>query len=156
QQLDYPSFFELFGNGRARYARQMYSDALRGQLSPKARRYWDKHIAFFLGTGWRGSFYYRGTSGLLAKIALTNAQVLQRLRRPIEMLLAARTLDEQRAVYHDRIRGRLWKPWLKWFMSRSLTLSLVGVPWPQRDQITNQYHGGIGQFIRDAVEAVLL
>lgn len=43
-----------------------------------------------------------------------------------------------------------------WFLSHSLTLSLAGVPWPQRDQITNQYPGGIAKFIRDALEAVLL
>ena len=32
---------------------------------------------------------------------------------------------------------------------------LLGVPWPQRDQITTQYRGGVSQFIRDSVEAVL-
>ena len=36
-----------------------------------------------------------------------------------------------------------------------MTLSLLGVPWPQRDQITTQYPGGVGQFIRDALEAVV-
>ncbi len=156
RELDYHSFFELFGNGQARYAHQMYSEAVRRHLSPYARHYWDRHITFFLGHGWRKTFYYRGTSGLLAKLALINAQVLQRLRRPIEHLLAARTLDEQQTVYNSAIRDRLWKPWLRWFLSRSLTLSLAGVPWPQRDQIINQYPGGIGQFIRDSLEAVLL
>ncbi len=121
-----------------------------------ARAYWDRYIVFFRGRGWRRSFYYRGTSGLLAKLTLLNAQVLQRLRKPIERLLQAQTLDEQREVYHGEIRRRIWTPWLKWFLSRSLTLSLVGVPWPQRDQITNQYPGGISHFIRDAFEAVLL
>ena len=156
QQLDYHSFFELFGQGWSRYARQMYHEALREQLSPVARAYWDRYIVFFRGRGWRRSFYYRGTSGLLAKLTLLNAQVLQRLRKPIERLLQAQTLDEQREVYHGEIRRRIWTPWLKWFLSRSLTLSLVGVPWPQRDQITNQYPGGISHFIRDAFEAVLL
>lgn len=156
RELDYHSFFELFGHGQARYARQMYGDAVRRHLTPFARRYWDRHISFFVGGGWRRSFYYRGTSGLLARLALDNAQVVQRLRKPIARLLEANSLDEQRAVYLDSIRDRMWKPWLRWFLSRSVTLSLAGVPWPQRDQITNQYPGGISQFIRDALEAVLL
>ncbi len=156
RELDYNSFFDLFGNGHARYARQTYVEAIRDHLSPFARRYWDRHVSFFLGRGWRRSFFYRGTSGLLAKLALVNAQVLQRLRKPIEQLLAANTVDEQREIYTSSIRQRLWKPWFRWFLSRSFTLSLAGVPWPQRDQITNQYPGGIGQFIRDALEAVLL
>jgi S-adenosylmethionine-diacylglycerol 3-amino-3-carboxypropyl transferase len=153
--LDHESFFALFGRGRAPHARQLYADALRRHLSPRATRYWDRHIHFFLGRGWRGSFYYRGTSGLLAKLALVNAQVLHRLRDGIDALLEARTLDEQRAVYESRIRPRLWTRWLRWWLSRSLTLALAGVPWPQREQITTQYPGGVAQFVQDRLEAML-
>jgi S-adenosylmethionine-diacylglycerol 3-amino-3-carboxypropyl transferase len=153
--LDHPSFFELFGSGRTPRARQMYHDALRRHLSPTARAYWDKHIRFFLGECWRGSFYYRGTSGLLAKIVLLNMRLFHRLREPMEALLVARTIDEQRAIYRERVEPRIWTPWLRWFLSRSFTLTLMGVPWPQRDQITRQYPGGVARFIRDSLEAVL-
>src|SRR3954447_18006764 len=47
--LDHDSFFELFGKGQSPFARQMYGDVLRKQLSPVARQYWDRHITFFLG-----------------------------------------------------------------------------------------------------------
>lgn len=153
--LDYDSFFALFGKGRSPYARQMYFDAVRPYLSAQARAYWDKHIAFFLGKGWRKSFYFRGTSGLLAKLVLTNAHVAHRLREPIEDLLEARSVEEQREIYYSKIRKRFWTPWLKWFLSQSVTLTLLGVPWPQRDEITSQYPGGVAKFIRDAVEAVV-
>jgi S-adenosylmethionine-diacylglycerol 3-amino-3-carboxypropyl transferase len=153
--LDYSSFFELFGQGRTPQARQMYGDCLRRHLSPRARAYWDKRIVFFLGRGWRKSFYYRGTSGLLAKLVLMNAHVLHRLRKPIQELLQAKTIEQQRTIYEERIKPRFWTPWLRWFMSRSFTLTLLGVPWPQRDQITTQYPGGVSQFIRDAVETVV-
>ncbi|NBO91335.1 MAG: DUF3419 family protein [Planctomycetia bacterium] len=153
--LDYASFFEMFGTGRTPQARQMYGDVLRQHLSSAARTYWDRHIGFFLGRGWRKSFYYRGTSGLLARLVMINANVLHRLREPIQEMLAARTVEEQRDVYERRVKHRFWTPWLKWFISQSFTLSLLGVPWPQRDQITTQYKGGVAQFIRDSVEAVL-
>jgi S-adenosylmethionine-diacylglycerol 3-amino-3-carboxypropyl transferase len=156
QQLDHASFFELFGKGRSRYARQMYQDGIRQELSPFARGYWDRHIGFFLGRGWRKSFYYRGTSGLFAQLTMLNAHVLHRLRKPIDRLLAAQSIDEQRDIYLTQISPRFWTPWLKWFCSHSVTLSLLGVPWPQRNQITNQYPGGVAQFIRDGLEAVLL
>jgi S-adenosylmethionine-diacylglycerol 3-amino-3-carboxypropyl transferase len=81
--LDHASFFELFGHGRTPRARQMYADALRQFLSPRARTYWDRHIGLFRGRGWRGSFYYRGTAGLLARLVLMNAHMLHRLREPI-------------------------------------------------------------------------
>jgi S-adenosylmethionine-diacylglycerol 3-amino-3-carboxypropyl transferase len=153
--LDYASFFALFGQGYSPWARQMYFDALRAELTPPSRAYWDRHIGFFLGKGWRKSFYYRGTSGLLAKLVLTNAQVLHRLRRPIDELLAAQSIEEQAEVYNAKIRHKIWTPWLRWFLSRGLTLSLIGVPWPQRDQITNQYPGGVSRFIQDALETVV-
>ena len=153
--LDYSSFFELFGRGRTPQARQMYHDALRQHLSPTARAYWDRHIGFFLGKGWRKSFYYRGTSGLLARLVMINANILHRLREPIQEMLAARTIEQQREIYERRVKPRFWTPWLKWFISQSFTLSLLGVPWPQRDQITTQYKGGVAKFIRDSVETVL-
>jgi S-adenosylmethionine-diacylglycerol 3-amino-3-carboxypropyl transferase len=153
--LDHASFFELFGAGRTPQARQMYADAIRQHLSPPARAYWDKRISLFLGRGWRKSFYYRGTSGLLAKLVLINVQVLHRLREPIQAMLAAKNVEQQRAIYEEKVKHRIWTPWLKWFLSRSFTLTLVGVPWPQRDQIAMQYPGGVAQFIRDALETVL-
>jgi len=153
--LDYSSFFEMFGRGRTPQARQMYHDALRQHLSPTARAYWDRHIGFFLGKGWRKSFYYRGTSGLLARLVMINANILHRLREPIQEMLAARTIEQQREIYERRVKPRFWTPWLKWFISQSFTLSLLGVPWPQRDQITTQYKGGVAKFIRDSVETVL-
>ncbi|MGL4550948.1 MAG: DUF3419 family protein [Gemmataceae bacterium] len=153
--LDYPSFFEMFGTGRTPQARQMYGDALRQHLSPTARAYWDRHIGFFLGRGWRKSFYYRGTSGLVARLVMLNANILHRLREPIQEMLSAKTVEQQREVYEKRVKNRFWTPWLKWFISRSFTLSLLGVPGPQTAQITTQYKGGVAQFIRDSVEAVL-
>src|SRR5262245_39887345 len=86
--LDHASFFELFGQGQTPRAKQMYADAVRQHLSPPARTYWDKRISFFLGKGWRKSFYYRGTSGLLAKLVLINMQVMHRLRGPMDEMLA--------------------------------------------------------------------
>src|SRR5829696_2485647 len=92
--LDHASFFELFGTGRTPQAKQMYGDALRQHLSPTARAYWDRHISFFLGRGWRKSFYYRGTSGLLARLVMLNANIVHRLREPIQEMLGARTVEE--------------------------------------------------------------
>jgi len=154
--LDYESFWEFFGMGASPRSKPLYQQHIREQLSPYAQKYWDKHIDFFAGKGWRKSFYFRGSSGLLAKLMLTNAHYLQRLRKPLENLLAAKTLEEQQHVYNTSIKDRFWRPWLKFLLARSLTLSLVGVPWPQRNQIKQQYPGGVSKFIRDSIEAVVL
>jgi S-adenosylmethionine-diacylglycerol 3-amino-3-carboxypropyl transferase len=153
--LDYESFFALFGNGQSPQARAMYLDAIRDRLSPPACRYWDRYISFFVGKHWRKSFYYRGTSGLLAKLVVMNLRLFHRLAKPIEAMLEAQTIEEQKALYDAKIRNRMWTPWLRWFLSRSTTLSLLGVPEEQKEQIVAQYPGALFQYIRDCLEAVL-
>ena len=74
------------------------------------------------------------------------------LRQPIEALLEARTVEEQREIYESRIRDRLWSGWIRWFLARHSTLSLIGVPWPQRDQIVHGYPGGVAGFVTRADE----
>lgn len=153
--LDHASFFELFGMGRSPRAEAMYRQALRPLLSAPAQSYWDRHLAFFSGKGWRHSFYYHGTSGSLARLLLGKMHLLKRLRGPIEEMLGARSVEEQRDIYEARIRERLWTPALRWLLRRSTTMSLFGVPLAQRRQIDEQYPGGLFDFIRDAVETVL-
>jgi S-adenosylmethionine-diacylglycerol 3-amino-3-carboxypropyl transferase len=153
--LDHDSFFALFGDGGTPAARGMYHDAIRRHLSHRSRTYWDRRISFFDGGGWRSSFYYRGTSGLVAKLFMMHVHLLHRLRKPLEALLAASSVEEQKEIYESRIRSRIWTRWLRWMLRRSLTMSLLGVPGPQRAQITNQYPGGVPQFVRDCIEAVL-
>ena len=43
---------------------------------------------------------------------------------------------------------------MRFAMNRDTTLSMLGVPKAQRQQIENQYPGGILKFIQDSVEAV--
>ena len=43
---------------------------------------------------------------------------------------------------------------MRFAMNRDSTLSLLGVPRPQRRQIETEYQGGISQFVHDCLEAV--
>ena len=73
------------------------------------------------GQGLAQSFYYRGTSGLLAKLVLVNAHVLHRLREPIERPAGGR--HRRRAaddLRNEAFATRIWTPWLRWFLSPQL------------------------------------
>jgi S-adenosylmethionine-diacylglycerol 3-amino-3-carboxypropyl transferase len=155
RRLDHTTFFEFFGKGRCPSAEEAYHDTLRTELSPVARTYWDKHIRFFTKGRWRNSFYFRGTSGLVAKLVMSNIQTLHRLRKPIRELVEAKSVAEQKVIYDEQIRDAIWTPWLRWFLSRGMTMSLLGVPGPQAQQIVRQYPGGLVRFIRDSVEVVM-
>jgi S-adenosylmethionine-diacylglycerol 3-amino-3-carboxypropyl transferase len=151
--LDFDTFFRLFGQGRHRDATNIYQDALRSELSPRGRRFWDRKIGFFNGVGPRPSFYFRGSSGVLAWAINNYVDRIAKIRPAIDRLLDAQTLGEQRELY-EALRHRFWKGFIRWAMGRDLTLSLLGVPRPQRQQIDRTYPGGVSQFVEDRVEAV--
>lgn len=154
--LDFEDFFAFFGNGRAQNAKNLYQKAIRPNLPDFSRDYWDKHLNFFAGRGWRDSFYFRGTSGLIARLVSFNILNLARMRRAVEKLIAAQTIQEQEAIYRKEVSHKLWTPLMRWFLKRRFTMTMVGVPGPQLEQITRQYPGGLFQFIKDRVEQVLI
>jgi S-adenosylmethionine-diacylglycerol 3-amino-3-carboxypropyl transferase len=155
--LDYAAFWELFGAGRAPRAREFYRDGVRHRLSPWARRYWDRHLHYFDGRGWRGSFYYHGGWGTMMWLMVRYWYDCRGLRRPIRELFAARSLEEQRQVYESRLRGRLWTPGFSWLSSRRLVLALMGIPERQRKFLLN-FPGGLfrrGQAVIEELVATI-
>jgi S-adenosylmethionine-diacylglycerol 3-amino-3-carboxypropyl transferase len=154
RKLDFDTFFSMFGRGRVRGFRDVYEGTLRSELPDEARRYWDRHQHFFAARKGAPSFYFRGTSGFFARAVNRYLDRVASVRDSVEDILAARTVDEQRDIYERRLRDSVWSRWLRWIIRRDTTLSLLGVPRPQRVQVERDYAGGIGQFIEDCVEAV--
>ena len=155
RNLDYESFFDLFGRGQSRDWERLYSQKLRSDLSLLSRKYWDQHGKFFSCEGKRSSFYFRGSSGLFAWFVNCYIDRVAKIRDDINSLLAARDVTEQNSIYQSRrLNDLLWTRMIKWSMGRDLTLSMLGVPRPQRTQIDQCYPGGIVQFMIDRIETV--
>jgi S-adenosylmethionine-diacylglycerol 3-amino-3-carboxypropyl transferase len=152
--LDYDTFFALFGRGRLRTWRTVYQEQLRPALSFKARAYWDRRLEWFSGEGRRPSFYYYGTAGTLAWLIRFYIDHVAKVRAPLNTLLAAPSLAEQRRIYDEQLRDVFWTRLMRWTMDRDTTLSLLGVPRVQRQQVERSYPGGVVQFIQDRVETV--
>ncbi len=152
RHLEFATFFQMFGRGHLPDGRSIYRDQLRDSLSAWAQRYWDKKIKFFCSK--RRTFYFRGSCGTLARLMNVYIDRVARVRPGIEKLLDARTLEEQREIYSAQVRGRFWSPPLRFLMNRNSTLSMVGVPRAQRNQVESQYDGEIARFVQDCVDAV--
>ena len=152
RSLDFDTFFELFGRGRMQGVRDVYESKMRNQLSPFAQRYWDRKIKFFNEKG--RPFYYRGTSGSFAKAVNVYVDRVIRVREHLDALLNAVDVFEQRTIYDSYLRDRFWSRPMRFAMGRDYTLSLVGVPRAQRQQVERDYSGGIVKFVMDCVEAV--
>jgi S-adenosylmethionine-diacylglycerol 3-amino-3-carboxypropyl transferase len=154
--LSYEDFFDFFGKGHSPRARELYRDSLRPELGDFARAWWDRKIEYFEeGDRWRHSFYYHGTSGFAVKLMVALVRGLRKAWSAVEALLAARTIDEQREVYESRLRDRLWTPWMRWFLSQPPTLSLIGIPRGQHEEMLARYPSGAADYIRECFETVV-
>ncbi len=152
--LAFEDFFAIFGDGRHPRMHDVYHRALRPALTGFARAYWDRHHHWFEPRNANGSFYYRGLSGLVARIFRLYAQARPRLRSALTELIDADSLDAQRDIYDRRVRPMMWSRKMNWLLSRQMTMNLLGVPHPQRREVEQQHPDGVAGFVREAVDYV--
>jgi len=152
RRLGYADFFAIFGLGYHPRFAEIYHKRLRHELSLIAREWWDRHGYWF--TSPRGSFYYHGLAGLVARGFRLYFGMRPRLAADVRNLLDAGDLESQRRLYDRHIAPALWTPALNWLLGRQLTMNLLGVPHPQRRLVQAQHADGIAGFVRDAIEYV--
>lgn len=156
RRLAHGDFFQLFGIGSHREFGAIYFDLLRAELSPFAQSWWDRNQRWFTQREYsQGSFFYRGLSGTVAQAFRRYLALRPALRDSIEALFAAPTLDAQRELYDARVKPYVWSRLINWTLSRQVTMSMLGVPHPQRKEVQAQHAGGVAGFVRDSLEYVL-
>jgi len=151
--LEFDDFFRMFGAGRLPGAKRIYHDKLRRLLPEWSQNFWDSKINWFDNP--RQSFYFRGTSGLFARLAKVYTDKVIRVRPHLEALLDAKTLEEQKQIYDDHLRDHFGKL-LKFALNRDTTMSMLGVPLAQRRQIEATYSGDLARYIQDCIEGAFV
>ncbi|TXF90094.1 DUF3419 family protein [Neolewinella aurantiaca] len=152
QTLDWPNFFQLFGEGRQPDFPGLYTRHLRPGLRPESQQYWDRQQHYFNPKGARAGLYFHGGSGLFAWCASRLLGIGGSLRKDIDRLLDAKDLTEQRERYFA-LEDRLLKRLLGGKWRQNVSLSLVGVPASQRELI-DQEHEGCAGYVRAAFRQV--
>ncbi len=153
KNLDYATFFRMFGEGRLPGIRKIYEEHLRDDLTIWSQKYWDRKIKRYFG-GRRNTFYFHGTSGAFARMINTYIDRIGRFRKEVERIFEVDSIEEQREIWNEKIRKRLWSRPIRFLINRDASLSMLGVPRAQRLQIENQYEGGIVKFVQDCLDAV--
>jgi S-adenosylmethionine-diacylglycerol 3-amino-3-carboxypropyl transferase len=153
RRLDFEDFFQLFGHGHHPRAEALYHFALRRELSGYARAWWDRRIVWFARR--ENSLYYHGLSGVVARGFWRFLRLRPRLAAEVHALFEADTVQAQRRIYDERIEPEMWGPLMNWLLSRQLTMSLLGVPYPQRRLVQAQHERGVAGFIRESIEYVV-
>mgnify|MGYP000172403484 CR=1 FL=1 len=152
--LPYEDFFRVFGEGHHPHFAALYRATLREQLSAPARSWWDERPHWFATRGGARSFYFRGLAGTFARGFRAYCSARPPLKRALDTLLAAPDLGTQRSVYDGEVAPRLWNRGMQWALSRQLTMTMLGVPGPQHDELKRQHPRGAGGFVRDAIDYV--
>jgi S-adenosylmethionine-diacylglycerol 3-amino-3-carboxypropyl transferase len=150
--LDFEEFFQLFGRGRWNGITAAYSCRLRSQLSPFARRFWDRAIHWFASTA-PTSFYFRGTAGRLAQMVNWHIDRMASVRDLCSAILDSQTLEEQRYLYLQ-LKDLFWSQPLRWTLRHGAMLALGGVPLSQRRLLEDMAPGGILPFLDRVLETV--
>ncbi|MEM6709807.1 MAG: BtaA family protein [Pseudomonadota bacterium] len=151
--LDYESFFKMFGNGHIEDAKGVYQRQIRPHLADKHRPFWDRRMGYFRKGRVLPNFYYHGTSGWFARL-MTMYLKFRKAHAAIGAMFEVESAEERREIYYKHIRHLVWSDFIRRLLGYGPTLSLVGVPRPQQQQIATQYDGGVPQFIEDALESV--
>ncbi|MCC6548113.1 BtaA family protein [Candidatus Sumerlaeota bacterium] len=151
KNLSYDDFFALFGRGHLKGFKHVLRDVLARDLSPWAFKYWKKHASFFQG---KRSFYFRGSSGTIARFCNYYVDKVAKVRPDIDELFAAKTVDDQRRIYDRSIRKAFWTGFMKKVLGSDTALSMLGVPRQQREQVEHYFGDGISEFMQECVETV--
>ncbi|MBV8105027.1 MAG: BtaA family protein [Hyphomicrobiales bacterium] len=148
---DYETFFRFFGRADARANVSVYEHRLRAQLDPATRAYWDKRRAF--GRRRIGVFarnvYRHGVLGHF----LGAGHTLARLHGlDPSVVLKARTIEEQRALYRERLAPIFDKPLVRWLMKQPASLYGLGIPPAQYKALAADSPSGIGDVLSRRLE----
>ncbi|ROW14275.1 hypothetical protein VPNG_04251 [Cytospora leucostoma] len=104
--LPYEDFWKLFGEGRHPDFRRLLISKLSPHLSSRAFQYWLSNTHIFASRRGRG-LYDTGGSKHAIRVMRWIARIFG-LRRFIKAILEAKTLNEQREIWHGSIRPALF------------------------------------------------
>jgi S-adenosylmethionine-diacylglycerol 3-amino-3-carboxypropyl transferase len=151
---DFEDLFSLFGDGTHPEFEAILAE-IKGRMHPYASRYWQAKSHYFRSTRLNPSFYYRGTAGQLAWLALhVFKRGSGRVRDWVAALQQATGLEEQREIY-ERVRPALWNCVVTWLLRQPLAMTMLGVPRSQLRMIEGRFDGGITGFLQSKLEHVL-
>jgi S-adenosylmethionine-diacylglycerol 3-amino-3-carboxypropyl transferase len=145
-ETDHPTLFQLFGQGQHPDFAQVLG-RISKRLSAYALEFWTQKANYFQGGKSRKTFYFYGTSGTFAYI-FTKYLRSRRIMPLFDQLFAVQRLEEQPPIY-AKIEKKVMNKFVLWVMNRQITLSLLGVPRPQRQLIKTTYTGGLSKYISD-------
>ncbi len=148
---DHAAFHRFFAQANRPENVAAYKHWLRPHLDDATRRYWEgRDLAGRRRIkGFAGGFYKRGLLGGF----IGAAHLLAKLYRidPRE-LLAAKSVEEQRAIFESRLAPVFDKKFVRWLIDQPASLFGLGIPPAQYEALAGDDPRGIGAVLRGRLE----
>lgn len=148
---DHAAFHRFFAQANRPENVAAYKQWLRPHLDDATRRYWEgRDLAGRRRIkGFAGGFYKRGLLGGF----IGAAHLLAKLYRidPRE-LLAAKSVEEQRAIFETRLAPVFDKKFVRWLIDQPASLFGLGIPPAQYEALAGDDPRGIGAVLRSRLE----
>jgi S-adenosylmethionine-diacylglycerol 3-amino-3-carboxypropyl transferase len=137
---DYGALHRFFAEADARENVHAYEDYIRPYLDETSRRYWEardllgrRRIGYF-----RTNLYRHGLLGTF----IGASHLLARMHgRDPRKILAAKSLEEQRAIFESELAPLFEKRHIRWLLNRPSALFGLGIPPSQFDALKgNETH----------------
>ena len=153
---DHATLFRFFGEGVAPEARSLFDKSLREAIGdPFAKAYWDRRLAYFSGRGWRRSFYWHGSSGMVAWLIRRWMHTQPGLADLVAGLFAARSLEEQ-AHWYEQMEPRFLNRFMQWALQQHFVQSMLGVPKSQQRLAAAHFPDGMAGYFRHCLRQVFV
>jgi S-adenosylmethionine-diacylglycerol 3-amino-3-carboxypropyl transferase len=148
---DHAAFFDFFGRADRRENLGAYQALLRPGLDEASRSYWDgrgldgrRRIEAFARN------FYR--HGLLGRFIGAGHAVARLYGKRFDALLAARSLEEQRAIFDRDIAPLFDKRLVRWLARRPSALYGLGIPPAQYRALAADGEDGVTEVLKRRVE----
>ena len=148
---DHGSFYRFFGEANRPENVKAYRQFIAPHLDETSRRYWEGRdlIGRRRISGFARNFYRQGLLGRF----IGGSQWLARLYGvdPRE-ILAANSIDEQRAIFETRFAPVFEKRFIRWLTSNPASLFGLGIPPAQYEALLGDEREGMVKVLRDRLE----
>jgi S-adenosylmethionine-diacylglycerol 3-amino-3-carboxypropyl transferase len=155
QRTDHGVLYDFFGRGRHSDAQRVYNNTLNREVrSDYARKYWQRHMnRYFGGRNLRNSFYWHGSSGMVAWMFYQWMSINPDIHRTVKRLFAAPDLQAQ-AVAYERLEPMVLNRFVRWVTRQHLLQTMLGVPVSQQKMAAKQYDKGMTGYIQACLRRV--
>ena len=155
---DYETFYSFFGIGTDKRNLELYEQHLRPHLDADTRRFWESRAYLGGRIGRRRIAYFSQGFYNYAKLGrfLKFAHRMGRLtRKDPARLLAARTLEEQRAFFDEIVAPFFDHRFIRWLTRQPVTVFSLGIPPSQHQVMHTESRGQIVEVFRQRLEKLV-